>query len=400
MISDKNAPLALIATSFFVNALFILPIVVPAYLEKGASIGDFMMIQGLASIFVCLLELPSGYFGDIFSRKKNVMVGHLFYIAGYAILYLFDGLAAIMAQEACIAVALSLFSGTSEAYLYDLLKRTGRENAFHRYYSLQRTVLNVGCLIAAVAGTFLYARSGLNAVLLTSIGCVALSLILLCFIPDVAESVRVVNGDKIRDILNITARTFKDAFLRRVIFMAAVFGVGTGLAYWGLQPILILKHAPTALFGVFLTMNQVFRSCWSAAAAKILDALGEVRTCVLTGGVIILTIGFCTASVLSGSLAATYAALTLMTLGAASFDLTAVVANALINGKIRSDERATVISVNSMTNRLVGGLFFIALKPLYENFGTRTTTCLFAFFIIPVIFTVWRIVKGTQNRQA
>lgn len=400
MISDKNAPFALIATSFFVNALFILPILVPAYLEKGASIGDFMMIQGLASIFVCLLELPSGYFGDIFSRKKNVMAGHMFYIIGYAILYLFDGLAAIMAQEACIAVALSLFSGTQEAYLFDLLKRLGKENAFHRYYSVQRAVLNVGCLIAAGIGTFLYARVGLNAVLLTSIGCVSVSLILLCFIPDVTESVRIVKGDKIRDILNITASTYKNAFLRRVIFMAAVFGVGTGLAYWGLQPILILKQAPTALFGVFLTLNQVFRSCWSAVAAKILDTLGEVKTCALTGGIIILTIGFCTAGVLSGSPVLTYACLALMTLGAASFDLTAVVANALINGKIRSDERATVISVNSMTNRLLGGFFFISLKPLYENFGTRATTCLFPLIIVPVVFIVWRIAEAARKNHS
>lgn len=78
MISSLNAPRYLMIANALKSALFAIPVLVLYYNQKGVSIGDFFLIQGISWLFVFVLELPSGYIGDVFSRKYTLISGFLF----------------------------------------------------------------------------------------------------------------------------------------------------------------------------------------------------------------------------------------------------------------------------------------------------------------------------------
>ena len=83
MIPLRSAPRWLFIANAFVNMLFVLPVSVLFYEYKGVTIGDFFLIQGISRLFIFVMEVPTGYIGDIFSRKYTVVLGFTTWILGY-----------------------------------------------------------------------------------------------------------------------------------------------------------------------------------------------------------------------------------------------------------------------------------------------------------------------------
>ena len=144
MISSLNAPRYLMIANALKSALFAIPVLVLYYNQKGVSTGDFFLIQGISWLFVFVLELPSGYIGDVFSRKYTLISGFLFWILGYFIWIFGFGFWCLLIGELIFAVAISLVSGTVEAYLYDLLKRNKKEKTFHKKLSKMKNGFVLG----------------------------------------------------------------------------------------------------------------------------------------------------------------------------------------------------------------------------------------------------------------
>ena len=400
MLSDSRAPFALIATTACINAVFTLAVIVPVYAQKGASVGDFLFIMGIASIFMCLLEIPSGYCGDVFSRKKNLIIGHLFWIAGHLqVLYGF-GFFALLRSEMLFAIGLSLFSGTSEAYLYDLLKRTRSENKIHKYLSLERAALNLSALSATLIGSFVFATYGLTAAVTLNVVFSAVSVLVLLLIPDVPESKRTVDKKGFADILTIVKRTMADVFLRRVILMTAFYGLATGILFWCFQPLLMATGTPIALFGIFTALNQACRVFWSAISARMLDKSGAGFVCVLTAGVIFAAFAAVFLSLRLSETSVIYVLFFVIVFAGASFDSTIILSTTLINRRVVSQERATVISLSSMVSRCIGGIVFIGLKPLFDFSGIYAASVFLPLVLFPVTISAALMIKTVRARQS
>ena len=79
MISLKSAPRWLSVAYALHGALFVLPTVMLFYAFKGISMGDFFLIQGISNLSIFVMEIPTGYIGDLFSRKKSLILGMIFW---------------------------------------------------------------------------------------------------------------------------------------------------------------------------------------------------------------------------------------------------------------------------------------------------------------------------------
>ena len=77
MIPLNFAPRCLIIARVLRMMNFLLPIMVLFYQDKGATVGDVFLIQGAWAISVFFLEIPSGYLGDLCSRKTMVALSFL-----------------------------------------------------------------------------------------------------------------------------------------------------------------------------------------------------------------------------------------------------------------------------------------------------------------------------------
>lgn len=394
MIPLKSAPRWLSIAYALHGALFILPTLMLFYAFKGVSMGDFFLIQGIANLSIFVMEIPTGYIGDLFSRKKTLIIGTIFWIIGYLFWIFGSGFVTILIGELIFSLALAFISGTLEAYLYDLLKKNHKEGNFHKKYAKTRMLNDLAQTIATLSGAFIYQFFGPTIPLWAGIVCLIASTAILFLLPDVPESKRIVAKDKSKwqDILDISKYAIKHPEIKWLMLFPALYGTFTFVMLWGLQSVMVLRALPVFVFGFVTTANSFLRTFWSGISGKILEKFH-------LSGILIFSCVIITIAAIGASLSAyvpiwmVYVCLALMALASSSVTLSRISSSVLINHRIKSDERATVLSVASMVNRAFSGLGLICLKPLFDGIGVGPTFMVSALLLIPILICARHLYK-------
>ncbi len=394
MISNANAPRFLYVATLFQYMFFCIPVLMLYYTYKGVSMGDFFLVQGISWLAVFVLEVPSGYISDLFSRKKTLCFGLLGWILGY-LLWIFNrGFYAMLFGELLFALAISLCSGTIDAYLYDLLKRRGKEKQFHKKNAKLATFQSLGLMVGTLSGAFFYQFLGPESVCWMSVATLSISLVIISLLPDVPESRRTVvaNKSKWQDIMDISKYAVKNRALKWLILFPAIYGALTLILMWGLQSVMIATSVPVFMFSLVVGLNAFGRTTWSAVSGYLLEKIGLNKIilflCVVLTGAVVAA---CCAVYVP--VAWVYLCLAVMIAGSASHQLVRVATSTLVNHRIQSDERATVLSVKSMIGRLCGGLAMIALKPLFDTVGVGETFMISTLLLVPIFWSGLHLFK-------
>lgn len=58
--------------------MFEMPIIVLFFRENGLSMQDVFVLQALFSLVTIVLDVPTGHFSDMFSRKVSIVIGEAF----------------------------------------------------------------------------------------------------------------------------------------------------------------------------------------------------------------------------------------------------------------------------------------------------------------------------------
>ena len=109
------------------------PIMVPFQVSRGLDFGEIMLLGGLYSLVVMMVEIPTGAFADRLGRRTSMMLGALTMVASSLFAYFFaTDLPTFMVSEVLASLSMSLCSGADSAYLFDLL---AANDAGHEYAS-------------------------------------------------------------------------------------------------------------------------------------------------------------------------------------------------------------------------------------------------------------------------
>ena len=386
MISLQHSTRWLSIANAFANMRFCLPILVLMYQDKGVTLGDFFLIQGLMYLFTFLTEIPTGYIGDIFSRKQTVIIGFLMWAFGHFLWVIASGFWTLLSGQLFFSLAVSLVSGTIEAYLYDLLKKRHKEASFHHKFSKMETIKNIAAVIATFCGAFLYRYTTANATIMASIFCIMVGIVIMLLLPDVPESKRIVpkGKSKWQDIMDISKFAMKHPEIKWLIMFPAVCGPLTFLFLWGLQPVMITQNVPVVMFGFIFGSESLMRAFWASISGKLLEKFnlsGVIRILLFT--LVIAAFASCIAVYVPAWFV--YVCLALMVIGSATYPFSDIAVSVLINHRIQSDERATVLSVKSMLDFALSGLAMMCLKPLFDNIGVGQTFIGSTLVLLPII---------------
>jgi len=386
-VSYKNAPLLLKWMCFFKYVMFMLPVIVLIYQDKGLSLGDFFLLQGIFSIATVILEIPTGYIGDLFSRKKVISLSIVAWLLAHIVLYSAYGFWDIILVEILCGFASSLYSGTYQAYLYDVLKK---ENQEKHYMKQQGSIESIGILSTAITtlfGGLLYAM-GADLPIIGGIIFISVSLIISLFLPDMQDIKRVVEKGKSKwkDIMGIAKYAITHTEIKWLIIYPAIFGTGTLILMWIQQPIMKANLVPLYLFGFFIGASQLFRSLSAKFAHNVFNKLKTKNYTVALFG--LLFVGF-----VAGLLATTFTNIYLtyvlcLILGVMSSSQVSlkIVAHSMINHRIKSDERATVLSVSSMGDKISRTVFLISMKFLIDGYSMQVMLWVLAPIILLLTF--------------
>ena len=394
MISLKSAPRWLSVSYALINALFILPVYTLFYLHKGLTMGDFFLIQGFCNLSAFVMEIPTGYIGDLFSRKHTLIISIILWIIGHLLLIFADGFALVLLAELIFGITIAFISGTLEAYLYDLLKKRHRESIFHKKYAKMKMLYNLSLTFATLTGAFIYQFAGPTVPLWISTILSVCSLTILALLPDVPESRRIVTKDKSKwqDILDISKYAVKHPQIKWLMIFPALYGTLTLILMWGLQSVMAYRQLPIFMFSLVLGLNAFTRTFWSGISGKILEKI-QLSGIIKLQSLVIVTGALSACITAYVPLGFVYICLLLMILASSSVSLSAISISVLINHRIKSDERATVLSVGSMINRVCWGFGMIALKPLFDSIGTGPTFMVSALLLIPILICARHLYK-------
>jgi MFS family permease len=370
--------LTMLAASFIwgINTLFLL--------DAGLSNTEAFAANAFFSIGMVIFEVPTGVVADTRGRRFSFMLGAAtLLLSTIAYLWMWQIEAPFIGwalASMLLGLGFTFFSGATEAWLVDALGATGFEGNLETVFGRGQTIGGVAMLTGSVLGGIVAQMTSLGVPYVMR--AIMLGVALLAafwFMRDLGFKPKtdVSTKEAVKDV----ARGSIDGGLRnrpvRWMMLAAPFTGGVGFyAFYAMQPFLLeLYGDPTAYSIAGLAAAIV-------AGAQIVGGLSvpivrrffSVRTNAIFLAVaieavvlgLIAVVGF---NMDSLGMTAFYLAIGLLVLWALVFAIAGPIRQAFLNGVIDSEQRATVLSFDSLMGSVGGAIAQPALGRVADVSG-------------------------------
>jgi MFS family permease len=336
------------AASFIwgINTLFLL--------DAGLSNTEAFAANAFFALGQVLFEVPTGVVADTRGRRFSYLLGAATLLASTA-LYLvmwqvhapFVGWAI---ASALLGLGFTFFSGATEAWLVDALRATGYTGGLEVIFGRAQVVGGGAMLVGSVSGGVIAQVTNLGVpYLLRALMLGATFLVAARFMHDIGFSPRH-GANPVTEVRGVIRGSIDGGWRNppvRALMLAAPFTSGAAFfAFYASQPYLLQLYGDPTAYGIAGLTAAIF------AGAQILGGLlvsrirhlFRRRTDALILGTtlnvaILVTIGW------TGSFAF---ALLLLTVWAMVYAIQGPLRQAFINGLISSEQRATVLSFDSL----------------------------------------------------
>ncbi|GAA4870116.1 MFS transporter [Actinomycetospora straminea] len=326
------------------------PLYALLFADHGLSDAAISALFALWSVTTLVLEVPSGAWADVTSRRRMLAASGALSAAAFALWVLAPGAPVFALGFVLWGVGTALASGTLEALAYDALARW---DATDRYATLMGRA-RAGYLGATLAATALaaplVALGGYVLCGLVGAGATLLSAALALTLPEEARGPRERAATRsalvewwamLRDGAGEVARI---ALLRRAVVLTALL---TGLmAFDEYLPLLAADHgASPATTAPELIAVGVAETACAALAGRVARARGPVLGALLAGAAI---------AVGAGALLPLGPGFALIAAGWGVLQLLLVVVETRVQDAVVGDARATVTSMAGLGSEAVG----------------------------------------------
>jgi len=337
-----------LAASFIwgINTLFLL--------DAGLSNFEAFAANAFFTGGMVLFEVPTGVVADTWGRRVSYLLGTLT-LAGSTLLYYFMWQTnapfwAWAVVSVLIGLGFTFFSGAVEAWLVDALHFTGYEGQLEAVFGRGQMVGGVAMLSGSVGGGVIAQVTTLGVPFLLRVGVLLVMFVVafavmrdLGFTP---ERSRHPVGDMKRVFTASIDHGLRNPPVRWVM-LAAPFATGVGIyTFYALQPFLLDLYGNETAYGIaglaaaIVAGSQILGGF---LAPKIRGLFARRTTALILGtaaSVLLLTIlGVTTSFAL---------ALAILVLWGLVFAAVMPIRQAYLNGLIPSQQRATVLSFDSL----------------------------------------------------
>jgi len=343
----------------FLSMVFILPVIVPYYKDAiGLSFAQFMMGEAIFAAVVILMEVPSGWISDIWSRKMVMVVGTALNIAGYGLLWVADGFALAAFAQGVIGVSCSLMSGTNTALLYDSLAACGREGEYRRQEGFRHGVNLYAIGGSCLAGGFLYGWN-IYAPLIFSLLTSLVALILALFMVEPVRVKEPAHKNPLADMLaTMRFALHGHAEIAGIILLSSCVFASTKMLLWAQQPYYALLAVPAGAYGALMAAGFALGGLGAQLGHRVDGRFNDTR-------VLLACAAFVFIACLVNGLWPGYAGLPLMVGGSLIYGFGFPLVQAALNARAPTARRATILSAAQLMVSLIA-------IPLYFLIGIAT----------------------------
>jgi MFS family permease len=141
-------------------------ILLPFFLTWGnLSFVEVMFLQSYFTIMILVFEIPCGAVADYISRKFSLILGALATAIAALVYGSYPNIFVFTIGETLWAFGAALTSGTNAAFIYDTLRKLGREGEISKVMARNRSFSLLGIAISAPIGSIIGAYFSLNLVM-------------------------------------------------------------------------------------------------------------------------------------------------------------------------------------------------------------------------------------------
>ena len=368
------------------------------YLHNGLSLSTFLLFQSIFYFTGLLAEIPAGYIGDIFSRKKILIFSYMLFVIRIILWIVMPNYYTILFGEILYALSKAFYRGVSDGYIYDYLKGYHITDLMLSKYGKFNFFMSTGSAISSLIGAALYKYVGFTILLYLELFWNIAAICILLFLPNIKQKRKCYSlKNHLKRIFNIINTTISNNKLNiYIVYSAILFGV-TSIFVWTFQPIMKHFFIPVYIFGVIYFINHMLRALFSLEADRILNIIKLPNLGFIVW--ILYTVCFFILShvLLSGNKYFCVAALIFVCI-AIGVQMSYNVGNlSRVHSIVRSDTRATVSSVNSMLSSFFSGLFLFVFKFLADHNSLALTLIIFMVLFMFSLYIINKISVAESN---
>lgn len=352
--------LTTLAASFIwgINTLFLL--------NAGLSNAAAFAANAFFTLGQVLFEVPTGVVADVRGRRISYALGAatllLTTLAYYGLWVIHGPFWGWALVSVLLGLGFTFFSGATEAWLVDALHFTGLKDGLEHVFARGQAIGGVAMLVGSVSGGVIAQATNLGVpYILRAVFLGASFVVCLIMMRDWGFTPRPAKGpmQQVKVVLSASIQNGWRNPPVRLMMLSSPFIVGMSFyVFYAMQPHLLnlygdkQAYAIAGLAAAVIACSQILGSMLVKYALRLF----RTRTGLLVSSTVIgvLTI------VLLGLIQNFWAALTLIVLWGLLFSLNMPVRQAYLNGLIDSQQRATVLSFDS----LVGSSGGVVAQPI------------------------------------
>jgi MFS family permease len=340
--------LTTLASSFIwgINTIFLL--------DAGLSNVEAFAANAFFTAGMVLFEIPTGVVADTRGRRFSYVLGAFTLFASTLLYLLMWQLRAPLWGWAIASILLGLgftfFSGATEAWLVDALSATGFRGHLEHVFGRAQTVGGAAMLIGTVAGGAIAQVTNLGVpYIIRALMLGVTVLVALRYMRDIGFT-PAPRGDPIGAVRTVLRGSIDGGFRNRPVrwlMLAAPFAAGTGIyVFYASQPYLLQLYGDKTAYSIAGLAAAILAGVQIAAGLVVpwVRRLFSRRTDALLASSVL---GIAVLAVL-GLQPGFVAALVLLAVWAFVGALTMPMRQAYLNGVIPSEQRATVLSFDSL----------------------------------------------------
>ena len=334
----------------------------------GLSLAKIGLLEGIYHATGILCEIPSGAVADLLGRKRSMILSRIC-IGVSCLLMLFSRSFGLFALSFIIqALGNNFNSGSEEALVYDSMKCIGQEEQYMRVCGRLNVILEVSQGIATVAGGILAEYSWFWCYA-ACVFIAALSLIPVLFLMEAPSGRREKRPTGVRELVVSHFRTSFQVMrsdvriLKIVVYYSVIFAAWTLLFFYSQQYYSELGYNKIQISLILLAVSVV--SCLGAVMSERL--YHRFRKKIVFAGTAVIAAAFLCYGLENMMVS-------VVAFSAAGFFNSVLypVQSDSLNQLIPSEQRATLISVNSLFFSVAMILMFPAAGALADHLGLMT----------------------------
>ncbi|ASW44335.1 MFS transporter [Clostridium isatidis] len=355
---------------------------------NGMSLIEIGLLEGIFHITGLISEVPTGAIADLIGRKKAIVFSRSFSLIS-AILMLFSASFLGFAISFIFsALGYNLQSGSEEALVYDSLKILNREDEYLRINGRLNLIIEVSSALAVFVGGFL----SKNNFKLSYIVAVIISLCALLVSINFKEAkiVEKINKEKskidVKNHFKECVRILKSnkRILNYLTFFSSIYAFSATIYFYNQQYLSDNGYSRLAI-SIILLINGLIASLGSVFSSKIYNRYRSKA-------IALIPVLLSTFIVIIGYSKGNFILLNLWIINLFTAILQPISSN-LINSMIESEQRATILSLESMFYSLSMIILFPISGYIGDLFSLEISFRILGLFSLILSFIQFSIIK-------